>query len=95
MNKEGKKPDTLLVNDKNNPADSSYAPEEVSNDYKNAVGDDAINRFDKKKKKKKKKPNQNQVNQPKPQNPNINGNQPGKKKPNNGKKNAVEKPNAE
>ncbi|MCR5455962.1 MAG: hypothetical protein K6F33_13320 [Bacteroidales bacterium] len=65
MNKQGKKPDTLLMNDKNNPSESSYVVEEVSNDYKNAVGDDAINRFDKKKKKKKRKPqNQGQGNQP-------------------------------
>ena len=82
MNKEGKKPDTLLINDKNNPSDSSYAPEETSNDYKNAVGDDAINRFDKKKKKKKKKP-QNQGNQPNaPKQPNPNQQQPKQPNPN-------------
>ena len=78
MNKEGKKPDTLLINDKNNPSDSSYAPEETSNDYKNAVGDDAINRFDKKKKKP-----QNQGNQPNaPKQPNPNQQQPKQPNPN-------------
>ncbi len=107
MNKEGKKPDTLLINDKNNPSDSSYAPEETSNDYKNAVGDDAINRFDKKKKKKKKKP-QNQGNQPnapkqpnpnqQPKQPNPNQqqrqqNQPNQPKPKN--KSNGKKPNGE
>ncbi len=59
MNKEGKKPDTLLINDKNNANESSYAPTAPNNDYKNAVGDDAINRFDNKKRKKKKKKNNN------------------------------------
>jgi len=62
MNKQGKKPDTLLVNDKNNAESSSYAPVTNDNDYKNAVGDDAINRFDKTKRKKKKKKSNNNNN---------------------------------
>jgi len=66
MNKLGKKPDTLLVNDRNN--NDQEEEKEVPTDFTDGGGTDSITRFDKKKKKKKKKNSQpqqqNQQNQP-------------------------------
>lgn len=58
LNKQGKKPDTLLVNDKNKTPEPTPVVD-PDGDYQNAVGEDAINRFDKAKRKKKKNKNQN------------------------------------
>lgn len=63
LNKQGIKPDTLLVNDKNKspePADAKTSADE----YQNAVGSDAINRFDKAKRKKRKGNKQPKNSQP-------------------------------
>ncbi len=70
LNKQGIKPDTLLVNDKNNAPDTAVVKDPDS-DYQNAVGSDSITRFDKAKRKKKKsgnKQNGNNGNQQKRQN---------------------------
>lgn len=55
MNKAGKKPDTLLINDKNSEQEQPQSAKETTDDFTDGGGTDSITRFDKKKKKKKKK----------------------------------------
>jgi cell fate regulator YaaT (PSP1 superfamily) len=68
MNKAGKKPDTLLINDKNSEQEQPQSAKETTDDFTDGGGTDSITRFDKKKKKKKKKNNQNGQNNPNGQN---------------------------
>ncbi len=75
LNKQGKKPDTLLVNDKNKTPEP-VTVKDPDDDYQNAVGEDSISRFDKAKRKKKKNKPQQQGKGPKPQNNQQNGPQP-------------------
>jgi cell fate regulator YaaT (PSP1 superfamily) len=63
MNKAGKKPDTLLINDRNNEEENLSVKEPAETDFTDGGGTDSITRFDKKKKKKRKKKTQ-----PQPQN---------------------------
>lgn len=75
MNKAGKKPDTLLINDRNNESEP-VSEKETETDFTDGGGTDSITRFDKKKKKKKKKNNNKQPQQNKqkpPQQPQNNG----------------------
>lgn len=51
MNKNGKKPDTLLLNDKN--SEQPTVKKKATDEYQNAIEQDSITRFDKKKKKRK------------------------------------------
>ena len=62
MNKAGKKPDTLLINDRNNETEPQKS-KTADPEFTDGGGTDSITRFDKKKKKKKKK-NNNPNNQP-------------------------------
>lgn len=75
MNKAGKKPDTLLINDRNTESEP-VSEKETETDFTDGGGTDSITRFDKKKKKKKKKNNNKQPQQNKqkpPQQPQNNG----------------------
>ncbi len=56
MNKNGQKPDTLLLNDKN--SEQQTVKKKTDDEYQNAIEQDSITRFDKKKKKRHKKSKQ-------------------------------------
>jgi cell fate regulator YaaT (PSP1 superfamily) len=78
MNKAGKKPDTLLINDRNNEEENLSVKEPAETDFTDGGGTDSITRFDKKKKKKRKKKTQ-----PQPQNKVQNPEQKQQKTPQN------------